>query len=263
MRGTRWVGAVALSCVLVLAGCGDDGDRDADEPRVSNPPERELASLIGDQGALRYRLTAEDATDFVTVILAQWGLDAADRECSAAAVAKVLSPDAEGRVTLARLGRVANRLGGDTDFAKQVAACSSPGSTERHEAQEAAPDLDLSGFMDLSTRTAHGQAAALGFTEEEATCYARVALDGVEVEQFARALVGYEDSQGASPVDAITECLEPPRIRELVRAGRALKTEYEACIEAQSKQQADALADALNSSTTAPGATTTTLPPCA
>ena len=257
------MGALALSLVLATTGCGDDGPKASDEPRVSNPPEEELASLLGDQGALRYRLPAEDATAFTTVILAQWGLDAADRACVADAVVEILSPDAEGRVTLARIGRVANRLGGDTNFAKQVVACSSPGSTERHDAEEAAPDLDLTGFMELATRTAQGQAVALGFTDEEAACYARVALDGVEVAQFARAMVGYEDSQGASPVDAITDCMEPPRIRELVVAGRALKAEYEACIAAQSEQQADAIADALNSSTTAPGATTTTLPPCA
>ncbi len=254
---------MATLLMLVVAGCGDDAAKDADEPRVSNPPERELASLIGDQGALRYRMSAEDATHFVTVILAQWGLDATDRECAAGPVAKILSPDAEGRVTLARVGRVANRLRGDTDFAKQVTACSSPASTERNQQEEAAPDLDLTGFMDLATRTAHGQATALGFTEEEASCYARTALDGVQVEQFARALVGFENSQGASPVEAVTDCLEPARIRELVRAGRALTSEYEACIEEQSKLQADALADMLNSSTTAPGVTTTTLPPCA
>ncbi len=259
--------SLVVTCLLVAgaAGCGsgDDGASD-DEPEVANPPDRELRALLGDQGALRHRLSPEDSERFTTVILTVRGLDARERACAAPSVQAVLQPDPEGRVSISRFARLVRRLADpEADLAKAVDACLSEATRQRIEEQRPADDLDLTGFVELAHRVASGQALALGMTEEEATCYADRSLEGVDAEQFARAMVGYADSQGGDPLGAIGECFDRKRLSELVAAGRKLKREYEECLRERTDLQVDALNEALaTSSTSVPTGPTTTLAPC-
>jgi hypothetical protein len=255
-----------VAAALLLAGCGDGGAKEAQsDDGVANPPQEELASLIGDQGALRYRLDAADAAHFTTIVLAARGFTDDERRCAAPAVGAVLSPEAGGQVSLARFGRLVNRMSDPTsDLSKQLTTCESDATEQRIEEQRSADDLDLTGFVDLAHRMAAGQAAAVGMDPQESACYADRALDGVDVERFVRAVVGYEDSQGADPIGAVEACLDKPRLTELVVAGRKLKADYEECARERAEEQANAVNEALSSSTTLPpGGTTTTLPPCA
>jgi len=251
--------------VTLLAGCGGDGGKKAEgDGGVANPPQAELASLIGDQGAVRFRLDAPDAARFTTVVLAARGLPESERKCAAPAVGAVLSPDAEGRVSLARFGRLVNRLAdGGSDLSKQVAGCLSDATKQRIADERPADDLDLAGFLDLAHRMASGQAAAVGMTPTEAACYAQHALEGVDPQKFVRAVVGYEDTQGADPVGAVEDCVPRERLTELVVSGRKMKAAYEQCVRERAEEQANAVNEALSSSTTQAGVTTTTLPPCA
>ncbi len=263
----RRLAAALVACLLLgaVAGCGDEAsDEPSDDPGVANPPEKELAALIGDQGALRHRLPTADAVRFTNVILAARGLDDAARSCAAPAVGSVLEPDAEGNVSVARFGRLVRRLADPgADLAKVVDGCLSDETRQRIAEERSADDLDLTGFLELAHRVGAGQAEAIGMTPEEAECYADRSLEGVEPEKFARAVVGFEDSQGADPVGAIEACLDRKRLSELVVAGRAMKAEYEECLRERAEQQVDALNEALStSSTSVPATSPSTVDPC-
>jgi hypothetical protein len=256
--GLRLVVAAALA--LSAAGCsGDKAQRAA----TTDAQVTEFQKHLGALGARKTILSQDDANHLRDGVLGRLGLDAAERQCVAAAVRAVLLPDGAIGVSVDRIGKMLGRIKRtDNELGKQVTTCLSPEGKVRFEATTAAPDAPVDGLLDVGRRVSMGESRALGATDTEATCIADASLRGITAVDLASALVGKAPEGIANSKDAIRQCVSTERLTALNAAAQKATDDYQRCVDERNQQ---ALAEAqrrIASSIPAPTGPTTTVVPC-